>query len=183
MSTATEENSIADAMEVLRYTKIYDEHGKHISTRDSCTGIEWPTLADDEEVQPTPAASETKKAPLFYWNGIQDEEGAELQEVLYFESLDFTYPDPKGRCTVAIIEPLSGKFSPLVCSWFENDPQSDIKKWVIRFSDVERRINIGPEHPLYPQVKAAYEAQEAHSNSIFEAAKKGIEDASKEVAA
>ncbi|MDD0946212.1 hypothetical protein LOD57_12305, partial [Xylella fastidiosa subsp. multiplex] len=109
---------------------------------------------------------------MFYWNGIQDEEGAELQEVLYFESLDFTYPDPKGRCTVAIIEPLSGKFSPLVCSWFENDPQSDIKKWVIRFSDVERRINVGPEHPLYPQVKAAYEAQEAHSNSIFEAAKK-----------
>ncbi len=55
MSTFPEENSIADAMEVLRYTKIYDEHGKHISTRDSCMGIEWPTLADDEEVQDTPA--------------------------------------------------------------------------------------------------------------------------------
>ncbi|RWA32159.1 hypothetical protein XfCFBP7969_11325 [Xylella fastidiosa subsp. fastidiosa] len=37
------------------FTKIYDEHGKHISTRDSCMGIEWPTLADDEEVQDTPA--------------------------------------------------------------------------------------------------------------------------------
>ncbi|WP_427929136.1 hypothetical protein [Xylella fastidiosa] len=128
-------------------------------------------------------ASETKKAPLFCRDGIRDEEGAELQEVLYFESLDFTYPDPKGRCTVAIIEPLSGKFSPLVCSWFENGPQSDIKKWVIRFSDVERRINVGPKHPLYPQVKAAYEAQEAHSNSVFGAAKKWKHNTGEEVAA
>ncbi|MSS67623.1 hypothetical protein FHG75_00340, partial [Xylella fastidiosa subsp. multiplex] len=105
-------------------------------------------------------------------DGIRDEEGAELQEVLYFESLDFTYPDPKGRYTVAITEPLSGKFSPLVCSWFENGPQSAIEKRFIAFSDVERRINVGPEHPLYPQVKAAYEEQEAYSNFIFAAAAK-----------
>ncbi|KQH74371.1 hypothetical protein [Xylella fastidiosa] len=136
-----------------------------------------------KEVQADAPVLAPKKAPLFYWNGIRDEKGAELQEVLYFESLDFTYPDPKGRYTVAIIEPLSGKFSPLVCSWFENGPQSDIKKWVIRFSDVERRINVGPEHPLYPQVKAAYEAQEAHSNSIFEAAKKWKHDTGEEAAA
>ncbi|ALR01579.1 hypothetical protein [Xylella fastidiosa] len=125
-----------------------------------------------EEAQANQALSGTQKAPLFCRHGIRDEEDSELQEVIYFKSLDFTYPDPEGRCTVAIIEPLSGKFSPLVCSWFENGPQSDIKKWIIRLSDVERRINVGPEHSLYPQVKVAYEAQEAYSNFIFAAAAK-----------
>ncbi|KQH72789.1 hypothetical protein [Xylella fastidiosa] len=48
---------------------------------------------------------------------------------------------------------------------------------------VSYRIDVGPEHPLYPQVKAAYEAQEAHSNSVLEAIAKGNEDVSKEVAA
>ncbi|WP_375732225.1 hypothetical protein R3J32_04455 [Xylella fastidiosa subsp. multiplex] len=100
MSTATEENSIADAMEVLRYTKIYDEHGKHISTRDSCTGIEWPTLADDEEVQPTPAASETKKAPLFLTT-LQTRKARNSRR-FYISSLSIA-PVLEGRCTVAII--------------------------------------------------------------------------------
>ncbi|ALR01222.1 hypothetical protein [Xylella fastidiosa] len=131
----------------------------------------------------TATASETRKAPLFCWKGIRDEDDSEMQEVVYFESRDFVYPDPKGRCTVAIIEPLSGKFSPLVCSWFEDSPHSDIREHVRRLSGVERRINVGPEHPLYPQVKAAYEAQEAYSNSIFEAAKKGSKDVSKEATA
>lgn len=90
MSTATEENSIADAMEVLRYTKIYDEHGKHISTRDSCTGIEWPTLADDEEVQPTPAASETKKRRCFIGTAFRTRK-ARSSRRFYISSLSISH--------------------------------------------------------------------------------------------
>ncbi|WP_411393444.1 hypothetical protein [Xylella fastidiosa] len=156
----------------VRCTKIYDEHGKHISTRDSCTGNEWPTLADDEEVQPTQPHQKLKKRRCFLGTAFRTRKARNSRRFSISSVSISACPVLEGRCAVAIIEPLSGKFSPLVCSWFENDPQSDIKKWVIRFSDVERRINVGPEHPLYPQVKAAYEAQEAHSNSIFEAAKK-----------
>ncbi|EGO82402.1 hypothetical protein XFEB_00734 [Xylella fastidiosa EB92.1] len=53
MSTAPLEN--APTPGGARFTKIYDVYGNHIITCDSCMGIEWPTLADDEEVQDTPA--------------------------------------------------------------------------------------------------------------------------------
>ncbi|MDC6416647.1 hypothetical protein LOK85_12255 [Xylella fastidiosa subsp. multiplex] len=39
MSTATLEN--VPTTEGARFTKIYDEHGDHIITRDEATGLEW----------------------------------------------------------------------------------------------------------------------------------------------
>ncbi|AAF84463.1 hypothetical protein XF_1654 [Xylella fastidiosa 9a5c] len=132
-----------------------------------------------EEVQ----ADGTKKAPLFCREGIRDEEDSELQEVVYSESYDHTFPDPQGRYVVTIFAFHLDDFSPLVRSWFEDGPHSNIKGFDRRILDTKRRINVAPAHPLYLQVKAAYEAQEAHSDSIFEAAKKWNEAVSKEGAA
>ncbi|MDC6408594.1 hypothetical protein LOD50_10550 [Xylella fastidiosa subsp. multiplex] len=124
------------------------------------------------------AASETKKAPLFCLDGIRDDKNARLQEAFYVETLD-------GE--ILICGCLPRKFSPLVRSWFERSPYSSVKAFRHQRRIFSYRIDLGPVHPLYPQVKAAYEAKKAHSNSIFEsafeAAKKGSEDASKEVAA
>ncbi|MCH7235047.1 MAG: hypothetical protein L7A77_09935 [Xylella fastidiosa subsp. multiplex] len=133
------------------------------------------TLNVSEQAQPqaSKALSGTQKAPLFRWNGIQDDEDAPLQEAFYAKCLD----------GIAIFGRCACKFSPLVRSWFERSPYSSVKAFRHQRRIFSYRIDLRPVHPLYPQVKAAYEAQEAYSNSIFEAAKKGSEDASKEVAA
>ncbi|MDD0946197.1 hypothetical protein, partial [Xylella fastidiosa] len=118
-------------------------------------------VSEQAAPQASPAISETKKAPLFCRNGIRDEEDAELQEAFYCESYDHTFPDLQGRYVLAIHAFYLDDFSSLVRSWFESSLHSNIKGFDRSILDTDRRINVMPAHPLYPQVKAAYEAQEA----------------------
>ncbi|AAO29558.1 hypothetical protein D1605_009215 [Xylella fastidiosa subsp. fastidiosa] len=118
-------------------------------------------------------ASETKKAPLFYWNGIKDDEDAPLQEAFYAKCLD----------GIAIFGRCACKFSPLVRSWFERSPYSGVRGILYQGRIVSYRIDLRQAHPLYPQVKAAYGTQEVYSNSIVEDAEEWKHDAGKEVAA
>ncbi len=62
------------------------------------------TLNVSEQAQPqaSKALSGTQKAPLFRWNGIQDDEDAPLQEAFYAKCLD----------GIAIFGRCACKFSP-----------------------------------------------------------------------
>ncbi|RWA36756.1 hypothetical protein [Xylella fastidiosa] len=133
------------------------------------------TLNVSEQAQPqvSKALSGTKKAPLFRWNGIQDDEDAPLQEAFYAKCLD----------GIAIFGRCACKFSPLVRSWFERSPYSGVRGILYQRRIVSYRIDLRQAHPLYPQVKAAYETQEAYSNSIVEDAEEWKHDTGKEVAA
>lgn len=133
------------------------------------------TLNVSEQAQPqaSKALSGTQKAPLFRWNGIQDDEDAPLQEAFYAKCLD----------GIAIFGCCACKFSPLVRSWFERSPYSGVRGILYQRRIVSYCIDLRQAHPLYPQVKAAYETQEAYSNSIVEDAEEWKHDTGKEVAA
>ncbi|EWG13374.1 hypothetical protein LZ757_08560 [Xylella fastidiosa subsp. morus] len=91
------------------------------------------------------AASETKKAPLFYWNGIRDEEAAELQRASY----SLVSPrDPNSAIKVSCLDRPLPLFSDLVCRCF-----------VVRFDSEDRSCHyfiVDSSHPQYEQVRAAY---------------------------
>ncbi|AIC11144.1 hypothetical protein [Xylella fastidiosa] len=90
-------------------------------------------------------ASETKKAPLFYWNGIRDEKGAELQRAIY----SLVSPrDPNSAIKVSALSDPLPLFSDLVCRCF-----------VVRFDSEDRSCHyfiVDSSHPQYEQVRAAY---------------------------
>ncbi|MDD0910434.1 hypothetical protein LOD75_10990 [Xylella fastidiosa subsp. multiplex] len=88
-------------------------------------------------------ASETKKAPLFYWNGIRDEKGGKLQHVTYTVLI----PDRE-----VMITPQRGEhFSALVRTYFTVGEYG--------------RVFVDADHPFYPQAKAAATIAEARANA------------------
>ncbi|AAF83302.1 hypothetical protein XF_0492 [Xylella fastidiosa 9a5c] len=101
-------------------------------------------------------ASETRKAPLFFWNCIRDEEGGVRTGVYYCEAEGGEAPEG----TLEIVCFYRNYFSKLVWSWFGGRQDSEIKAR-LRDGEVEGYMHVHPAHPLYPQVKAAYEAREA----------------------
>ncbi|ALQ97870.1 hypothetical protein [Xylella fastidiosa] len=105
------------------------------------------SLSISEQAQPqaNQALSGTQKAPLFYFNGIRDEEAAELQRASY--SLVAPH-DPNSAIKVSALSDPLPLFSGLVCSCF-----------VVRTDRDDRCCDyfvVGRRHPQYEQVRAAY---------------------------
>jgi hypothetical protein len=94
------------------------------------------------------------QVPLFYWNGLKDAKGAKLQKA-YFSAGNYG-GFPEG--TIAIYARDYARFSALVRACFAVENDSDLMTDYFA-SDT---IRVAPSHPLYPQVKAAHEAQEAY---------------------
>ncbi|AIC11208.1 hypothetical protein [Xylella fastidiosa] len=106
------------------------------------------TLNVSEQAQPqaSKALSGTQKAPLFYWDGIRDEEGAGLQRAIY--SLVSPH-DPNSAIKVSCLDRPLPLFSDLVCRCF-----------VVRFDSEDRSCHyfiVDSSHPQYGQVCAAYD--------------------------
>lgn len=98
-------------------------------------------------------------APLFYWNGIKDAKGAKLQKAWYSDigpsgSVTGKYPPN----TISITARDYARFSDKVGACFAIKNDSDM---MVDYFDYDR-IYVIPSHPLYPKVKAAMEAREAH---------------------
>lgn len=93
-------------------------------------------------------------APVFFWNGIKDQRGAKLQPCSYSDGQLHGYPSG----TITIYGRHYRSFSAKVHGCFtvqnDTDTQTDY------FDD--DRIRVIPSHPLYSQVRAALQAQEAH---------------------
>ncbi|WGZ33067.1 hypothetical protein [Xylella fastidiosa] len=83
-----------------------------------------------------------KQMPLFYFNGIRDEKGGELQRAIY----SYEKPHDIDNSAIRVTATNYTSFSPLVHSCFTvNNSTSD-------------QFTVATTHPLYPQVKAAFEA-------------------------
>ena len=95
--------------------------------------------------------------PLFYYNGIRDTKRAPIQRCLY--SRAGTYNAPGLRCdeTITIYARDYRRFSAAVRAHFAVENNSDTMTDYFE----QDRIRVRPDHPLYPQVKAAMEASEA----------------------
>jgi hypothetical protein len=105
------------------------------------------------------AAQVIEQAPLFYWNGIKDAKGARLQRAWYTDygpggSVTGRFP----AHTIGIHARDYARFSPLVAACFVVENNTDT---MTDYFDNDS-IHVTPAHPLYPQVRAAYEAQETH---------------------
>lgn len=100
------------------------------------------------------AAQVIDQAPLFYWNGLKDAKADKLQKAWY--SLGNTIGAPEGTITIYARD--YARFSALVrgCFVVENDTDT-----MTDYFDSDR-IRVTPSHPLYAQVRGAWEAQEAH---------------------
>lgn len=101
------------------------------------------------------AARKIEKAPIFYYNGIRDEKGAKLQKAGYGKADLARYPAD----TITIYANGYRDFSPLVHACFEVENKSDA---MIDYFEKDM-IRVVPQHPLYPQVLAAFEKQQAAS--------------------
>lgn len=94
------------------------------------------------------------QVPLFYWNGLKDDKGGKLQKAWY----------SSGQLTNAPAETISiyardyNHFSALVRACFQVENDTDT---MTDYFDSDR-IRVTPSHPLYAQVRAAFEAQEAY---------------------
>ncbi|AAF85313.1 hypothetical protein [Xylella fastidiosa] len=102
-------------------------------------------ISEQAQPQANQALSGTQKAPLFYWDGIKDDEGAELQRASY--SLVAPY-DPNSAIKVSALSDPLPLFSSLVCSCF-----------VVRTDRDDRCCDyfvVSRRHPQYEQVRAAY---------------------------
>lgn len=100
-----------------------------------------------------------ENAPRFYWNGIRDAKGTQLQRCWYSDmgphgSVSGKYP----AHTITIYARDYDGFSKRVCECFVVENDSDV---MTDYFDKDH-IRVVPTHPLYPQVKAALEAQTAH---------------------
>lgn len=92
--------------------------------------------------------------PRFYWNGLKDDKAAKLQKAWYSKGQLTNAPEG----TISIYARDYERFSALVraCFVVENDTDA-----MTDYFDSDR-IRVTPSHPLYAQVHAAWEAQEAH---------------------
>lgn len=109
------------------------------------------------------AARVIERAPLFYWNGIKDAKGEKLQKAWYSLSTLNGYPEG----TITIYARDYTRFSDLVRECFTVHNDTDVMTDYFDSDDVR----VIPQHPLYAQVRAAWEAQEAHREK--RAAKRG----------
>jgi hypothetical protein len=113
---------------------------------------------------PVPTNAAGSSALRFYWNGIKDAKDAKLQKAGY--SAGSLRSSPEG--TITIYARHYQRFSAAVRAQFfvENgtDTQSDYFE--------NDRIRVTPDHPLYGQVVAAFEAQELHNAKRL--AKRGV---------
>lgn len=120
-------------------------------------------LKAQQDFEAAEAARVIEHAPLFYWNGIKDQRGAKLQKCWYSDGEMRNHP--AGTLTIYGRD-YSG-FSELVCACFPVQNDSDLQTDYFE----KDRIRVIPTHPLYPQVKAAFDAQSAHNEKRF--AKRG----------
>lgn len=102
--------------------------------------------------------------PIFYYNGIKDAKGAELQKVFYSSGKLLNHPEG----TLTIYKRDYGRFSALVHGCFE--VQNDSDSMTDYFE--KDRIRVLPGHPLYAEVLAAKAAADKH-----EAARRAKRDA------
>lgn len=100
------------------------------------------------------AAQEIAQAPLFYWNGMKDAKGAKLQKAWY--SYGNVTGCPEGTITIYARD--YARFSDLVRACF--DVLNDTDTMTDYFDN--DRIRVAPTHPLYAQVRKAWEAQETY---------------------
>lgn len=96
-------------------------------------------------------------APVFFWNGIKDAKGEKLQKAHYSMGGYTNVPDEMAAETITIYCREYTGFSALVGSCF--DVKNDSDSMTDYFE--KDRIQVLPVHPLYPQVRAAFEAQQA----------------------
>lgn len=100
------------------------------------------------------AARQIVDPPLFYWNGIRDAKGEKLQRAWYSEGRGLN-GCPAGTITIYARD--HGRFSAKVRACFKVENDTDAQ---VDYFDNDR-FRVIPQHPLYPQVKAAMEACEA----------------------
>jgi hypothetical protein len=98
-----------------------------------------------------------EQVPIFYWNGIKDAKGAKLQKA-WFSAGSYS-GCPEGTITIYARD--YERFSALVRLCFQVENATDIQS---DYFDSDH-IRVVPSHPLYAQVKAAQEAQEAHRDA------------------
>lgn len=96
-------------------------------------------------------------APLFYWNGLKDAKGEKLQKAWYSAGGLIGWPEG----TISIYARDYRRFSAKVSAAFDVENRTDTQ------SDYfcNDTIRVIPSHPLYAQVKAAWQAQEAHRDA------------------
>jgi len=97
-------------------------------------------------------------APVFFWNGIKDAKGEKLQKAHYSMGGYTNVPAEMSADTITIYARDYSGFSSLVRDCFEVKNDSDLMS---DYFDNDR-IQVLPVHPLYPQVRAAFDAQQAH---------------------
>lgn len=97
-------------------------------------------------------------APVFYFNGIKDAKGEKLQKAHYSMGGYTNVPADMAAETISIYARDYTGFSALVRSCFEVKNDSDS---MTDYFDKDS-IQVLPVHPLYPMVRAAFEAQQAH---------------------
>jgi hypothetical protein len=101
----------------------------------------------------------TKQAPLFYYNGIKEQKGAKLQKCHYSGGPYTTLP----AGTITIYARNYARFSSMVADWFTVENGTDIQTDYFE----NDRIRVTPNHPLYPAVKAALDAQTARHEKRY----------------
>jgi hypothetical protein len=98
-----------------------------------------------------------KTAPVFFWNGIKDAKGEKLQKAHYSMGGYTNVPAEMAADTITIYSHEYTGFSALVRTCFEVKNESDSMTDYFE----KDRIQVLPVHPLYPQVRAAFDAQQA----------------------
>lgn len=108
---------------------------------------------------PVPAKATGSSTLRFYWNGIKDAKGAKLQPASYsrgaVRGCDEDTISIYGKHYRSFSAAINAQF--VVCN--NSDTMTDY------FCD--DTIRVTPAHPLYRQVLAAFEAQEAHRNKRY----------------
>ncbi|HHW4673669.1 MAG TPA: hypothetical protein ACQGQW_00440, partial [Xylella fastidiosa subsp. pauca] len=137
----------------------------------------------NEKTQPNPAISAPTEASPLDLGGLEDAKILALLE-------GFHIKEAKGlEDTLEILSSKDKRFSPLMRSWFKGRQDSEIG---FSFGGGREYIRVRPTHPLYWHVGTVYTVNiliaqrtklRLEAKARAEAAKKGSEDASKEVAA
>ncbi|ALR07409.1 hypothetical protein XFHB_11760 [Xylella fastidiosa] len=124
------------------------------------------SLSISEQAQPqaNQALSGPQKAPLFYWNGIRDAKGGELQRANY----SYEKPHDRDNSAIRVIATHYTRFSPLVHSCFTVYNSTDV---MTDYFDNDK-FTVATTHPLYQQAKAALEAVRNRSAAQLAASEK-----------
>ncbi|WP_233337741.1 hypothetical protein ACN3VN_03720 [Xylella fastidiosa] len=102
-------------------------------------------VSEQAQPQASKALSGTQKTPLFYRDGIRDEEGTELQRALYSLVAPYNYD---SEIKVSCRDRPLPMFSGLVCRCF-----------VVRIDSRDRSCHyfiVDSSHPQYGQIYKAY---------------------------